>query len=127
MTTNHIRRARTSERGEGMLKLVITLGILVLGGYLAIQNVPTYFSMQNFKHELSELARGSGVQGIPLERVQPQVTKLAQSYEVPPSDVKVEPFGNRGIKITLNTHRTINLIVTEYDWHISEVYQQQAY
>ncbi len=110
-----------------MLKLVLVLGTLAIAAYLAAQNVPTYFSMQNFKHDLSEIARGSGVQGIPFERVQPQVTKLAMSYEVPPNDVKVEPFGNKGIKITLNTHKSINLIVTEYDWHISEVYQQQAY
>lgn len=126
MTTTRLQRGRSSERGEGMLRLVVFLGLLGIGGYLAIENVPTYFAIQNLKHDLGELARGTGVQGMPIDRVAPQATKIARQYDIPPNDVKVEQDG-KGIRITLNTTKQLNFIVTSYDWHVSEVYKQQPF
>jgi hypothetical protein len=127
MNTRRSRRELEFQRGEGYIKLALFLIILGIVGYLAIQNVPTYFAVQNMKHDLAELARGTGVIRTPAEKVAPQASRIAQTYETSPNDVKVENLPSGGIKITLNTNRKIDFIVTNYDWHIAEVYQQSSY
>ncbi len=126
MTITRSQRGLSSERGEGTLRLVVFLGLLGLAGYIAITNVPTYFATQNLRTELKDLARGSGVQGMSADKVGPRAAKIARDYNVSPSDVKVEQDG-KGIKITLNTTKQFNFIVTSYDWHVSEVYTQQPF
>lgn len=120
-------RGRASERGEGMLRLVFFLALLAIAAYLAVQNVPTYFEVQSAKHDLAELCRGSGVVKMKVERVQPQAVRIMNQHALPPSDVKVEQMANGGIQITLNTSKKLNFLVTDYDWHVSEVYSQSPY
>ncbi len=127
MLTPHVRKRCTDQRGEGTLRLVFALGLLVVVGYLGIQDIPVYFSIQNCKHDLSELARGSGVVKMPAVRVAGQARKIANDYAMNPDDIKVEQMSNGGIKITLDTNVKLNLIVTDYDWHVSEVYQQSPF
>jgi len=127
MATTRANEKRHSERGEGMLRLVVFLALLGIAGYLGISNIPTYWNIRNAEHELADLARGTGVQKMPADRVRPQAIRIANAYEIPPTDVKVENMPNGGIQINLNTRRVINLIVTDYDWKISEVYTQSPY
>jgi hypothetical protein len=126
MNTTRLRRARASERGEGYLRLVVFLAVLIILAYLAFQNVPTYFEVQNLEHDLAELVRGTGVINLPVERIQPQVKKIADQYNVPMTDIKLEKSG-KTTKLTLNTTRQIDLIVTTYDWQISKTYTQISY
>ena len=126
MNSSRPSRARASERGEGYARLIIFLVVLLAVAYMGFQNLPTYFAVQSFKHELAELIRGLGTLNQPVERVQPQVNKLATSYGIAPADVKLEKSG-KVLKATLNTNKKIDLIVTTYDWQISEEYIQSAY
>jgi hypothetical protein len=126
MNTTRPLRGRASERGEGYIRLVLFLAVLAIAAYIAFQNVPTYFAMQNLKHELAELVRGNGTINMPIERVQPQVNKLAQNYGIAPSDIKLEKQG-KVLRATLTTDKEIDLIVTTYDWKISETYTQSSY
>ena len=126
MNTQRPFRGRASERGEGYIRLVLFLAVLITIAYLAFVNVPIYFQVQNLKHELAELVRGTGTINMPIERVQTQVNKLANDYGIPPGDIKLDKQG-KTLKATLTTDRQIDLIVTSYDWHISEVYTQTSY
>ena len=126
MNTTRPFHGRASERGEGYIRLVIFLIVLVIAAYIAFQNIPTYFQIQNFKHELAEIVRGTGTINMPIERVQPQVNKLADNYGIPQSDIKLEKNG-KTLKATLTTRKELNFIVTTYDWQISEVYVQTSY
>lgn len=124
MDTTRMRRRR-SERGEGGGKFIVYLLFLAIGGYLAIQNVPTYFKMQNLKHDLAELARGAGAVNMSVEKVRKRADEIAQSYDVSPSDVKVDKNG-RNLKISLSTTRTLNFIVTDYEWKIRQETTESA-
>ena len=126
MNTTRPSRGRATERGEGYLRLFVFLALLVIVAYIAFVNIPIYFQVQNFKHELAELVRGTGTINMPVERVQLQVNRLCDSYGIPPSDIKLEKQG-KTLKATLDMTRPIDLIVTSYDWKISEVYTQTAY
>src|SRR3954447_22851907 len=103
MNTTRTDRRRGSERGEGTLRLVVFLGLLGYAGFLAIQNLPVYFAVQNCKHDLAELARGTGVIKMPVERVTPQAVQILKDHEVDPNAVKVTQTPNGGIQIAFNT------------------------
>ena len=127
MNTTRPSCGRASERGEGYLRLVVFLAVIVIAAYLAFVNIPIYFQVQNLKHELAELVRGLGTNAnVPLDRIQQQVNRLCDNYGVSPGDIKLEKQG-KTLKATLTTDRQIDLIVTSYDWKISEVYVQTAY
>lgn len=114
-----LRRGRRSERGEGYGKLIAYLLVLALAGYLAIKNVPTYLQVQNLKHELAEKARGAGTMNVAVEKVRKDVDAIARQYDVPADDVKVLKDG-RTLKIRLSTTKTLDLLVTDYEWKVQQ-------
>lgn len=126
MTTRHRTLGQTAQRGEGNLKFIIYLLVLGIFAYLGIVNVPRFFSMQSLKADAADLARTTGVQGISVERVRPKADELARKYEIPPQDIKVQQEG-RGIAITINTVKKIDLIVTDYEWVIQQTTKAVPY
>lgn len=127
MLATRLQKNHSSETGEGNLRLVFFLALLVIGGYLAIKDLPVYFNIQNCKHDLAELARGAGVVKMPAPRVQAQALRIANDYQIDPKDIKVEQLPNGGIKISLDTVRKLDVIVTDYDWQVSAVFTQSPF
>lgn len=126
MTTRRRILGQHAQRGEGNAKFIIYLLVLGIVAYLGIVNIPRFFSMQSLKTDAADLARTTGVQGISVDRVRPKADELARKYEIPPQDIKVQQEG-RGIAITINTVKKIDLIVTEYDWVIQETTKAVPY
>lgn len=119
-------RGGKAERGEGNARFIVYLAFLGILGYLGIRNVPVFFNVQSLKSDTAELARTTGSQGIPAERVRLRADDLARKYEIPVTDIKVQQDG-KGIIITLNTVKKIDLIVTDYEWAISQTSKQQPF
>jgi hypothetical protein len=119
MTDKDLKRRYAYERGEGNGKFILYLAFIAVLAWLAIQNLPIYFKIQNLRHDLAELARGAGAQGVPVDKVQKEAVRIAGENDVPTKDVSVTKDGPN-LKITLNTVRTLNLIVTQYEWKINE-------
>ncbi len=126
MTTRRRTLGQTAQRGEGNLKFIIYLLVLGIFAYLGIVNVPRFFSMQSLKADAADLARTTGVQGVSVEKVRPKADELARKYEIPPQDIKVQQEG-RGIAITINTVKKIDLIVTDYEWVIQQTTKAVPY
>src|SRR5262245_55049690 len=80
MTGRPSIRGRAFERGEGNLRLIIFLIFIAVIGYIGVKNVPTYFAMQNVKHDIAEMTRGEGVLNQPIEKIQRQSAAIAQEY-----------------------------------------------
>lgn len=129
MTGRPTFRGRASERGEGNLRLIAFLLFVALLGYLGVKNVPTYFAMQNLKHDLAEMARGSGVVSLSADRMQRQASEIVQEYAAYGVTINNVDILKDGKLTTVRLHTTqpIDLIVTTYNWDISEEYKQTAY
>jgi hypothetical protein len=119
MTNPRSTRGRVRERGEGNARLIIVLLIIALAGYLGVQNAGTYLNVQNLKHDLAELARGGAAQRVPVDRIRRQAEAIAQKYDTRAEEVKVTNNGYN-IKITVDSVKKIDLLVTTYDWHVQE-------
>lgn len=119
MTNPRSTRGRANERGEGNVRLIIVLLIMALAGYLGVSNAGTYFNVQNLKHDLAELARGAAAQRVPVDRVKRQADEIARKYDTRAEEVKVTNNGYN-IKITVDSVKQIDLLVTTYDWHVQE-------
>ena len=125
MTIRRSRRGRASERGEGNAKLIMVLLIIAIAGYLAVSNAGTYLNVQNLKHDLQELARGAAAQRVPVDRVKRQADSIAQKYDTRTEEVVVTNNGYN-IKITLNSVKQIDLLVTTYEWHVQDTFSGTA-
>lgn len=111
----------TQERGEGNLRLVIALALMAYIGYVGVKNVPIYLDVQNLKYDVEEVARTNGAQGIALEKVQPQVTKLAQKYLLDPKELSVKQSGPN-LTVSVSTQKELDFLFTTYVWHINHAY-----
>lgn len=129
MASTCASRGRIAQRGEGNLRLVVFLGFLALLGYLGIKNVPMYFAMQSVKHDLSEMTRGEGTLNQPVEKIRRQADSIIADYStygLKSQDVNIQKDGKL-TTVTFTTTQPVDLLVTTYEWHISEVFRQQSY
>jgi hypothetical protein len=129
MASTPSARGRASERGEGNLRIVVFLALIAIVGYMGIKNVPTYFAMQSVKHDLAEMTRGSGVVNQPVDRMRRQADEILAGYAeygLKSSDVDITKDAKL-TTVTFTTTQPIDLIVTTYDWQISEVFKQASY
>lgn len=111
----------TQERGEGNLRLVIALALMAYIGYVGVKNVPIYLDVQNLKYDVEEVARTNGAQGITLDKVQPQVTKLAQKYQLDPKELSVKQSGPN-LTVSVSTQKELDFLFTTYVWQITHAY-----
>ena len=126
MENNQPKARRSAQRGEGNLRLIIFLLLVAVLAYLGIQNIPTYFQMQSFKHDIAELARGAGASAVPVDKVRQRAREIALTYDVPVEDVTVTKDGIV-LSIKVDTTRMLNFIVTDYEWNITQETRQAAY
>ena len=124
--TSISRRRRRSERGEGNFRLILALALMAYVGYLGIQNVPTWIEVQSLKHDVEELARSLGVQGINEEKVGAQVRRLANNHQLKPEEFHYKKDG-KNLTIGVETTKQVDLLFTKYDWKIEHEKTEQAW
>jgi len=112
-----------AERGEGRLKVIFWLLVLVYLVYIAFLNVPIYLDAVNLKHDVAEVARSSGAEGLSIERTNGRVSDLIlRKYNVKSNEIKVTKDGPT-ITINLNTSREFNFMFYKYVWVINQTSQ----
>jgi hypothetical protein len=84
--------SRVSERGEGKLKVIITLAVIVAAIYLAAKIVPVYINNFELEDTMKTEARFGFAQRKPPEQVRETVYRKAQELGLPVGmqDIQVE-------------------------------------
>jgi hypothetical protein len=78
-------RSRKGERGEGRLKFLIVLAVLVLLGYCAYQYVPVAVNAYQFKDVMQQTVNNAAVQNqVTSESIRKTLLERAQEYGAPP-------------------------------------------
>jgi hypothetical protein len=111
---------RDTERGDGRLKVALWIIVLAYLVYIAFINVPIYLDTVNLQHDVAEVARSAGAEGISLERTNARVSDLIlRKYNVKSNELKVTKDGPT-TTITLNTTREFNFLFYKYVWVINQ-------
>ena len=85
--------------------------------FALIRFVPVYIEQNKLIHDVDELARVAALRGYKEERIHTDIERLRSAYELPEGSINMVSKDNK-VEITLGYTRTIDLIVTTYDWQV---------
>src|SRR5437763_16023249 len=123
----HAPARRCCERGEGKLKTVITLAIVVLVIYSAVKIVPIYVSEYELSDKMQEQARFAVVNRYTEDQIRDNIFKVIQDLDIPAKreDIKVVS-NNSMVKISLAYSVPVDVLMYHTDIHFSPNSESKA-
>jgi hypothetical protein len=126
------RRARAhcrSEKGEGKLKAIIVLAVLLMAVYSAVKIVPAYVKEYQLQDKMQEQARFGVVNRYPEEKIREIIFKEVQDQgledRIKREDIKI--VANTGIvKIAIDYTVPVDLLVYHFDLHFTPSSENKA-
>ena len=115
-----------SETGEGRLKALLTLAIIVAAIYSAWKVVPAYVNEYQLSDKMQELARFAVVNRYSEEQIRDNVFKAVQDLDIPAKkeDIRVV-VNNYAVKISLDYTVPLDLFLYHTDLHFSPSSQEK--
>ncbi|MGH9359533.1 MAG: hypothetical protein ACRD4Q_07800 [Candidatus Acidiferrales bacterium] len=107
--------ARRSDSGKGYAGLVITLLVLVVAGYIAVQAVPVYIDNYELQQTAHDLAQQAAVNHIPLEAITPGITNRAAELDLPVGMQNVAASIEAGV-VRVRVRYTVPIDLKIYTW-----------
>jgi hypothetical protein len=107
-----LQNSLKSQRGEGKLKAIIYLLILIAAVFVAIKVVPVYVAEYQLKDKITEQARFAVVNRYSDDQIRDSVFRTIQDLDIPAKkeDVKVAAT-NHGLMISVNYSVPVDLLV----------------
>ena len=116
----HLTARRRAERGEGKLKAVIILAIVLLAIYSAFKIVPVYISNYQLADKMQEQARFSVVNHYTEDQVRDNIFKVVQDLDIPVKREAIQVISNNSIvKISMEYTIPVDLFFYHLDLHFS--------
>jgi len=118
---------RRSERGEGKLKAIIYLVILLLIIYSAVKIVPIYVSNYQLTDKMLEQARFAVVNRYTEDQIRDNVFKIVQELELPVKRDAIKVLAtNSVVKISTEYTIPVDLLFYHMDLHFSPSSENKA-
>ena len=116
-----------SERGEGKLKSVLVVAVIVLLIYSAVKIVPPYFSDYQLSDKMQEQARFAVVNRYTEEQIRENLFRTMQELDIPAKrdDIKIVA-GNALVKISLKYTVPVDLFFYHLDLNFSPSSENKA-
>ncbi|HVH60686.1 MAG TPA: hypothetical protein VM709_10145 [Candidatus Sulfotelmatobacter sp.] len=118
---------RRSERGEGRLKGIIIVVMMVLAIYTAWKVVPVYVNEYQLSDKMQEQARYAVVNRYTEDQIRENVFKVVQDLDIPAKreDIKVVS-NNSVVKISLEYSVPVEVLMYHTDIHFSPNSEDKA-
>jgi cell division protein FtsL len=118
--TRNLQKSLSSQRGEGKLKAVVYLAILVVAVFVAIKIVPVYVAEYQLKDKITEQARFAVVNRYSDEQIKDSIYRTIQDLDIPAKrdDVKVAAT-NHGLTISVNYSVPVDFLVYQTEINFS--------
>jgi hypothetical protein len=113
-------KRRRAERGEGRLKSILYLAILLIAVFAAFKLVPPYVSEYQLTDKMQEQARFATVNRYTDDQIRDNIYKVAQDLDIPAKreDIKVT-VTQSFVKISLEYTVPVDLLVYSTELHFS--------
>ena len=123
----HAPAHRRCERGEGKLKTVITLAIIVLAIYSAVKIVPIYVSEYELSDKMQEQARFAVVNRYTEDQIRDNIFKVIQDLDIPAKRESIKVVATNSIvKISMEYTVPVDLFFYHTDLHFSPSSENKA-
>jgi hypothetical protein len=123
----HAPARRRCERGEGRLKTVLTLAIVVLAIYSAVKIVPIYVSEYELSDKMQEQARYAVVNRYTEDQIRDNIFKVIQDLDIPAKRETIKVVSNNSIvRISLEYTVPVDLLFYHMDLHFSPSSENKA-
>jgi hypothetical protein len=123
----HALACRRCERGEGRLKTVITLAIVVLAIYSAVKIVPIYVSEYELSDKMQEQARFAVVNRYTEDQIRDNIFKVVQDLDIPAKRESIKIVATNAIvKISMEYTVPVDLFFYHTDLHFSPSSENKA-
>jgi hypothetical protein len=118
---------RRSERGEGRLKAVIIIAVVLLIIYSAVKIVPVYVTNYQLADKMEEQARFAVVNRYSEEQIRDNIFKVVQELEIPAKREAIKVVTtNSVVKISMEYTVPVDLFFYHMDLHFSPTSENKA-
>ena len=118
--TRKLQNSLKSQSGEGKLKAVFYLALLVVAVFVAVKVVPVYVAEYQLKDKITEQARFAVVNRYSDEQIKDSIYRTIQDLDIPAKrdDVKVAAT-NHGLRISVNYSVPVDFLVYQTELNFS--------
>lgn len=115
------------ERGEGKLKSILIVAVIVLAIYAAVKIIPPYVNDYQLSDKMQEQARFAVVNRYSEEQIRENIFKAVQDLEVPAKreDIKIVAT-NSVVKISMQYTVPVDLLMYHIELHFSPSSENKA-
>ena len=118
---------RRSERGEGRLKGIIIIVVVVLAIYTAWKVVPVYVNEYQLSDKMQEQARFAVVNRYTEDQIRENVFKVIQDLDIPAKREDIKVVSNNSlVKISLEYSVPVDVLMYHTDIHFSPNSEDKA-
>ncbi|MFL6212958.1 MAG: hypothetical protein ACJ74J_03590 [Blastocatellia bacterium] len=109
---------RAGERGAVTIKTIVVVFFLASAVFLVMKLAPVYIEQRKIIYDVEELARIATVRSYKDDRIAPEIAKIRTIYELPEGSINLLERIGPGVQITITYTRSVDLLVTTYDWKV---------
>ncbi len=109
---------RAGEQGAVSIKAVISLSLAVAALFVVIKIAPVYWDETQVKHQVDELARITANQSLKPERITKRIEEIRGEFNLPENSITLTTSGNQTAQFALKYTKTIDFIVSTYEWKV---------
>jgi hypothetical protein len=118
---------RRSERGEGKLKGIVIVAVVVLAIYSAVKIVPAYVNEYQLSDKMQEQARFAVVNRYTEDQIRDNIFKVIQDLDIPAKRESIKVVSTNSIvKISLEYTVPVDLFFYHTDLHFSPSSENKA-
>jgi hypothetical protein len=86
--------------------------------FAVIKFVPVYVEQNKLIYDVDELARVASLRGYEDEKITRDIERIRGEYELPKDSIVMVSSGVDKVQLTLTYTRSIDLLVTTYEWQV---------
>lgn len=117
---------RASERGAVRIQTVLTFVAIGIMAFALIKVVPVYIEQRSLQAKVDELARISAVRNYKQDRINTEIQSILAGSNLKAGNLTILTVAENKVHLKLEYARTIDFIVTQWDWVVSYTAESKA-
>jgi Flp pilus assembly protein TadG len=109
---------RSGERGAVSIKTILVVFCLACAVFLVMKFAPIYIEQRKVIYDVEEVARIAAVRGYKEEKITPELGRISGTYDLPEGSINFLRRDNQSVQIAVTYTRSVDLLVTTYDWKV---------
>jgi hypothetical protein len=119
MSNDKCTDARPRELGAVSIKTILVLLLLAIAAFLLIKLIPAYVDERQVTFKVEDLANKSAVRNSKDVDIQKAIEVITKEYDLPVNSINVVSREQGRVQISINYQRSIDLVVTTYQWKVT--------